>query len=545
MAKSRLGVGVACALGVTFGVFAGCAPTVTSGGGDASDGAPISDGATEGAVVPPTDASADTQADTSTDAFADAPTDANTPTEAGPPDAADAADAAVPCGVSGARLCKLGEICGDEGDCAAPNSCLANVCALAPCAQGTYHDPPGSATCTPCGDNFSTPGTGSLFADCVACVAPQISRAATGYLCVDPPPVALDVVAGLSHSCALLSDGSAKCWGSNSFGQLGDSTTTNRATPVPVLALGGPVAALTATTHTCARFVDGAVKCWGLNSYGEVGDASVVHRRTPVAVNLGATAISVAAGAIHTCAALTGGAVKCWGQNATGQLGDNTTTLRTSPVSVVGLGGVATAVSAGDGFSCALLDGGAVKCWGGNNRGQLGDTTTTQRNTPVAVSGLSGAVVALSSGGSHTCALLADDTVQCWGWNNSGELGDGTRAQRTSAVALVGLGGTPRAVSAGVSHTCARLSDGAIKCWGGNTFGSLGDGTATQQLTPVSVSSLGGTPIALSAGQSNIFHSCAALGDGTVKCWGDNGSGQVGDGTSTRRLVPTLVSGIP
>ena len=161
------------------------------------------------------------------------------------------------------------------------------------------------------------------------------------------------------------------------------------------------------------------------------------------------------------------------------------------------------------------------------------------------MSGLAGAVVALSSGGSHTCALLADDSVQCWGWNNSGELGDGTRAQRTSAVALVGLGGTPRAVSAGVSHTCARLSDGALKCWGGNTFGSLGDGTATQQLAPVSVSGLGAPAVALAAGQSNVFHTCAALADGTVRCWGDNGSGQVGDGTSTRRLVATQVSGIP
>ena len=370
-----------CALGVGFAVLASCTPTSTSGGeadgaaaGSPADAASSAD--REASLAPTPDASTDARDAESPDATPDAgPPDA---TADAAPDAADAADAAVPCGAAGARLCNLGEACGAEGDCAAPNACLAGVCAVPPCAQGTYHDPPGSATCTPCGDNLSTAGTGSLFADCAACAPPQISSAATAYLCVDPPPTAVDVAAGLSHSCVVLSDGSAKCWGSNSFGQLGDSTTTNRATPVPVLALGGPVAALTATSHTCARFVDGSVKCWGLNSYGEIGDGTVDARRSPVTVNLGATALSVAAGAIHTCAALTGGAVKCWGQNATGQLGDNTTTLRTSPVSVVGLGGAAIAVSAGDGFSCALLDDATVKCWGGNNRGQLGDATTTQ-----------------------------------------------------------------------------------------------------------------------------------------------------------------------
>lgn len=312
-----------------------------------------------------------------------------------------------------------------------------------------------------------------------------------------------------------------------------------------VLNLGGPVAALTATTHTCARLVDGSVKCWGLNSYGELGDGTFNHRRTPVPVNLGATAISVTAGAVHTCAALTGGAVKCWGQNSSGQLGDNTTTLRTSPVSVVGLGGAAVAVSAGDGFSCALLDDGSVKCWGGNARGQIGDGTTTQRNTPVAVTGLGGVARAITSGGSHTCALMTDDTIRCWGWNSSGELGDGTRTQRNTPVSVAGLVGTPRLVSAGVPHTCALMTDASIQCWGGNTFGGLGDGTAVQRLVPVSVSSLGGTPTTFSAGQANPFHTCAVLAGGTVRCWGDNGSGKLGDGTQDRRLLPVSVVGIP
>jgi len=159
--------------------------------------------------------------------------------------------------------------------------------------------------------------------------------------------------------------------------------------------------ALNARHHLCASQADGQVRCWT-----ETGEAAVVAGLTDVT--------RVAVGERFGCAIRADRTLWCWGENTSGQLGDNTTTLRTSPVSVVGLGGVATAVSAGDGFSCALLDGGAVKCWGGNNRGQLGDTTTTQRNTPVAVSGLAG-VAEVAAGAAHTCARLTSGRVRCWG----------------------------------------------------------------------------------------------------------------------------------
>ncbi|MGA9350442.1 MAG: hypothetical protein WBW48_16795, partial [Anaerolineae bacterium] len=189
---------------------------------------------------------------------------------------------------------------------------------------------------------------------------------------------------------------------------------------------------------------------------------------------------AIAAGYRHTCA-LTAGGVKCWGYNGYGQLGDGTWTWRNTPVDVSGLTSGVTTIAAGSYHTCALTAGGGAKCWGHNNNGQLGDGTTTNRNTPVDVSGLTSGVDAIAAGSYHTCALTAGG-VKCWGLNDYGQLGDGTTTNRNTPVDVSGLTSGVAAIAAGYYHTCA-LTAGGVKCWGRNNNGQLGDGTTTDRNT--------------------------------------------------------------
>jgi alpha-tubulin suppressor-like RCC1 family protein len=200
----------------------------------------------------------------------------------------------------------------------------------------------------------------------------------------------------------------------------------------------------------------------------------------------------VAAGSFHTCALTTAGGVKCWGSNGSGQLGDGTTTPRLTPVDVSGLSSEVSAIATGlfGSHTCALTTGGGVKCWGNNFSGQLGDGTTTQGLTPVDVSGLSSGVSAIAAGTGYTCALTTGGGIKCWGDNVFGQLGDGTTTQRLTPVDVSGLSSGVSAIAAGTEHTCALTTGGGVKCWGRNSTGNLGDGTTTQRLTPVDVSGL-------------------------------------------------------
>jgi len=351
------------------------------------------------------------------------------------------------------------------------------------------------------------------------------------------------VAAGGSHTCALTTDGGVQCWGSNTSGQLGDGTTANRSTPVAVTGLTGGVAAVAAGwSHTCALTTGGGVQCWGDNTSGELGDGTTTWRATPVTVTgLTSGVAAVTAGNGYTCALTIDGVVRCWGSNASGQLGDGTTTNRLTPVAVTGVTGGVVAVDAGKGQTCALTAGGAAQCWGDNTSGQLGDGTTTNRLTPVAVTGLTGGVAAVRAGGSHTCALTTGGGVQCWGWNTSGQLGDGTTINRSTLVTVTGLTSGVVAVGAGGSHTCALTTGGGVQCWGDNTSGQVGDGTTTNRSTPEAVTGLTSGVGAIATGSS---HTCALTTGGGVQCWGDNTHGQVGDDTTMSRLTPVTVTGL-
>jgi alpha-tubulin suppressor-like RCC1 family protein len=251
--------------------------------------------------------------------------------------------------------------------------------------------------------------------------------------------------------------------------------------------------------------------------------------------------VQISAGNDHTCALTMGGGVKCWGFNEHGELGDGTTTDSTDPVDVVGLSSGATFISAGAHDTCAVTTEGAVKCWGYNGSGELGDGSGNNSSTPVDVSGLSSGVVTVSTGVIHTCAVTTEGGVKCWGDNHFGAFGDGTGANSTTPVDVPELSSGVAAVSGGSYMGCALTTGGAVKCSGINTVGQLGDGTTTDSLTPVNVSGLSSGVADVSTGYG---HTCAVTIEGGVKCWGVGTSGQLGNGTTTDSTTPVDVSGL-
>jgi alpha-tubulin suppressor-like RCC1 family protein len=294
------------------------------------------------------------------------------------------------------------------------------------------------------------------------------------------------MAAGGQHTCAVTPAGALYCWGSNTYGQLGDGTTTDHHTPVAVAVPGGlTLANLTVGDQfSCLLATTGQPYCWGRNSFGQLGDGTTTDRITPVQVENpgGLRFVSLKAGTNHACAKTDGGAAYCWGSNANGQLGDGTTTDRSTPVPVSG-GIVFNVVRPAAEHTCGIETGGQAYCWGWNNFGQLGDGTTTTRLTPVAVAGGFSFGAVYTGGNGFTCATDMTSRAYCWGLNNVGQLGDGTQTNRLTPVAVAG-GLTLYVLNAGFAHVVA-IGDGAAYAWGSNNFGQLGDGSTTQRTTPV------------------------------------------------------------
>jgi alpha-tubulin suppressor-like RCC1 family protein len=342
------------------------------------------------------------------------------------------------------------------------------------------------------------------------------------------------VSSGTSHTCAVMTDGTARCWGANVYGELGNGASGfSVLNPSVVSNLMGAKSISAGSGHTCAALTDGTVRCWGQNNSGQLGSGSNVNHKIPFAV-VGLNNVQiVSAGESHTCAVLNSGTVRCWGNGANGRLGDGTSISKNNPTLPLGLGGSVSDISVGLSHSCALLVGGTVKCWGRNNNGQLGDGTAIDRNTPVDVIGLSN-VQSLSAGYDYTCAVLSGGSVQCWGANAQGQLGRGARTMFSSVpMMVVGLMGV-RSVSTGDYNTCAVLGDDTAQCWGRNSYGEIGDGTNESRLTPVKVIGLNGINN-ISAGSG---HTCAVLHDGTARCWGVGNNGRLGQGSTTNSSIP-------
>jgi alpha-tubulin suppressor-like RCC1 family protein len=339
-----------------------------------------------------------------------------------------------------------------------------------------------------------------------------------------------------AHSCAVGRDANTWCWGDNGAGQLGQPSGSAPPAPVVVAGTSGSRGVATGLAHSCA-LVGTAVSCWGGNTSGELGDGTTDPRSAPAAVGGLGPVTAITAGAHHTCALGTDGSVACWGENGSGQLGNGATTDSATPVAVAGMTG-AVAVSAGGDHTCAQLVDGTARCWGANGSGQLGNGTTDTSPTPVTVTGLTG-VTAISAGNAHTCAAIADGTARCWGANGSGQLGNGTTDTSATPVTVTGLTEVA-AIAAGPTRTCATTAIGYAFCWGNNTGRALGNGSSEASIaTPVPVYGLGDA-VAVAVGSSS---SCAALADGTFRCWGLNLNGQLGDGTVSPNGAPVPVTG--
>ena len=414
---------------------------------------------------------------------------------------------------------------------------------------------------------------------------------------------------GTAHTCAINSSGRVRCWGENGDGQLGDGSNDDSGTPVDVVGLSSGVVAISAKgDYTCALTNSDRVTCWGKNDQGQLGDDSTTASNVPVntvgttksgvhAVAAGGWSVlgneacallatgrvrcwggssseephpicadtatpctklqdvaALAAGGTHNCALLNvptylppdgrEGKVFCWGRNNHGQLGDGTNTDSSIPVEVnlnwdLQVGTIA--IAAGINHTCAVSQWKTVKCWGFNGSGQLGDGSTTSSNVPVVVSGGHNTVLTLAAGADHTCFVTEDDTAMCWGHNADGQLGDGTTIGRTVPVDVCNSGATipcgtdvltvAAELTAGMSFTCARTTaDGAL-CWGKDSGGELGNGSGPQSNIPVDVCADSACLTSLS-GVTSIGaawkHGCAVTGGG-VKCWGWNSTGALGD----------------
>jgi alpha-tubulin suppressor-like RCC1 family protein len=325
-----------------------------------------------------------------------------------------------------------------------------------------------------------------------------------------------EITTGFDHTCALREDGAALCWGQSYVGMLGNGGTT--ATAAPVLVSGGHQYTQIESGnqyHTCAVRTDGRLFCWGFNEDGQLGVApggesctlgttNYACRKAPVEVTGGRTYQDVAVGAYHTCGVTTGGDVYCWGWNGLGQLGDGTTADSYEPVQVAGTGYVG--VAAGFFHSCAYRADGSAFCWGMDEDGQLGsnmtapNTCTLGTNTyrcslnPFAVlGGLS--FSDMSAGAYNTCGVVTGDDAYCWGWNGGGSLGDGTTTDRAQPRKTIGPAYTEISVTynsrtisgqnVGQANGCAISEAGFVYCWGSNGAGQLGNGSTASSMTPV------------------------------------------------------------
>jgi alpha-tubulin suppressor-like RCC1 family protein len=336
---------------------------------------------------------------------------------------------------------------------------------------------------------------------------------------------------------ALRLDGSVWAWGANTSGQLGNGAQGTSPVPLPVRVTGLPAIKAIAAggSHSLALGVNGQVWAWGLNSAGQLGDGTTTLRLAPVAVTIPGGAVAIAAGNAHSLAVATDGSVYAWGSNASGQLGDGTTALRHTPVRINLPVGV-RAVSAGQHHSMALGANGSVWTWGRNVSGQIGsgNTSAPYQLTPYSVS-LGQGATAIAAGGTHSMALLSNQKVMVWGSNVYGQLGNGTTATAQPVPVQSGLAAPAAAISAGADFSLAIDSSGAVWSWGRNTSGQLGDGTIAQRTSPVPVVGLTDA-VAISAGG---FHVLALRPDCPFWAWGANDKGQLGDGTVTGRRTVT------
>jgi alpha-tubulin suppressor-like RCC1 family protein len=376
------------------------------------------------------------------------------------------------------------------------------------------------------------------------------------------------ITAGSSHACAITTDKDVFCWGSNGTGELGNNSSSVNMSTTPMAvytggALNGKKVEMISAgyNHTCVITTDELAYCWGYNAHGELGNNSTTNSFEPVAVDMtgalkGKKIRSISAGGDHTCAMTVDAMAYCWGNNYSGQLGDNTTTDRHTPVAVY-TGGLLNdryidSISAGGAHSCVVVANQyRIYCWGENTQGQLGNGLKTNSSVAVAV-GTGGVLykkimTVVASGNYTTCAKDADGYLYCWGFGASGEMGNGTSEDQNLtplAVTVAGVNKDDKAayLEAGFAHICEHTNSGRIYCWGYNGQGALGiNSTELSVSTPTLIADTGAAGDAYRQVAAGAYFSCMVESNSRVYCWGSNQQGQLGNGTTTRSLVPVPV----
>jgi len=379
------------------------------------------------------------------------------------------------------------------------------------------------------------------------------------------PPKVVDASTSSFHTCAVTDDGRAFCWGWGGAGALGTGNAENRTTPTQVAGTDRYEQITTAVYHTCALRQDGAALCWGQNFGGMLGNGGTAAVGQPVLVAGGHTFVKLETQLLHTCGLEVDGSLWCWGNNADGQLGvmpageectdpdGNVFPCRKMPVRA---GGEHTFIDFSVGWyhTCGVKANGETYCWGWNGLGQLGNGTAADSSTHEAqlVQG-TGGYTRLALGAFHSCGVRPDGTADCWGMNANGQLGNGQAALDTCTVAgtaypcstrpsPISGGHTFADLAAGRFQTCGIVQGDDAYCWGANPHAVLGDGTTTQRTVPTRTLGPAFAAITIqNAGETDAV-ACGTTADGALYCWGSNPEGQIGDGTTTPRTQPTLVT---
>lgn len=388
--------------------------------------------------------------------------------------------------------------------------------------------------------------------------------------CMTPNPPTDDVAAtitaiaaGGSHSAAVVGDGALYTWGANNDGQLGDGAAIwTRNTPASLPAFPPPGTTITriatAAYHSAALLSDGTLYTWGRNAAGELGDGTFTPKSRPTLVPdfppTGTTITTIVASSLYTAALLSDGTLSTWGANGNGQLGDGTRTSSNTPTRVPDFppsGTTVTAVATGGGHTSALLSDGTLYTWGVNSSGQLGDGTNEDALSPNRVPDFpppGTTITSVANGGVYSAAILSNGALYTWGSNNFGQLGIGTRESKTTPTLVPDFppaGTTITTIATGGSYTVALLSDGSLYTWGWNQYGQLGTGTTANEHTPTRVPNYPPTGTTITAIAVGGLHAAALLDDDSLYAWGNNATGQIGDGTDASiRTSPTRVVGI-
>lgn len=362
--------------------------------------------------------------------------------------------------------------------------------------------------------------------------------------------VATKLASGGTHVCAIVNEGAVKCWGNGYSGQLGNGKTgtTQTHTPIPVDVTGINLTAKAITAgknHTCVLTSQNGIKCWGVNADGQLGDGTFTNRSTPVDVSgLTSDVVAISASLFNTCALTTTGTVKCWGKNSFGQIGDGTTTTRNLPTNVLGLPDNIKAIATSGLTNCAVNENSGVLCWG--DKDAIGNEVTQTFSTiPIAVTGLSSGVSVLAGGDLSFFAVMNDGGVKSWGADGNGQQGDGLalgpKRKIPDYVSGIGPGSGASDLStmgAG-THTCVIFLNSPLKCWGqnGNSQASA-DGSVSNAQPPSLINNIAEKVIGVATGATST---CVIIQGGTVKCWGKNNNGQLGDGTLNEQSLPVNV----